>query len=282
MRILAAIFIAFLACELRAGEFDAPTLSSLEMAGGYGSGETWTAALNADLGLRSGYRLGLGVSGTWAKTEDGPLSINSNRVSFGTDPLALVSGLLEYERWGQSSVIQADTLRLELQAGFDFLTVVVAPEVRSIGWFSRFGGTDQRRFYSTSEGWTARIGLMPTRTTSFTLGGGAFTYKDVPADFTQLEVVGFISSSSLNLGSGFLESQFTADVHQDISRAIGAGAGFFTGKSFIDKMAFSVVTISGDWNVNEDWSCVVRGGQSSSEGSSPSHQLELSARHLWF
>ena len=281
-KLAAPIFIlAFGFANARAAA-EQPTLSSLEMAGGYGSADTWTAAFSADLGLRTGYRLGLGVSGTWAKTEDGPLSLNSNRVSFGTDPLKMFSGLVEYERWGQSSVIQTDTARAELAFGNDVLTVAVAPEVRSIGWFSRFGGTDQKRFYSTSQGWTARVAVSPLKSTSVSAGYGVFTYRDVPSDFSDLEVVGFISSSSLNLGSGFLDNQFSADVHQDISRKLGVGAGYFTAKTFIDKIVFSVLTVSADWNFSDEWSCLVRGGSSSSEGEPPSNQAEFSLRHLWF
>ena len=256
--------------------------SSLSIGGGYSSGETWTTGIDADLGLRSGYRLGLGVSGTWGKTEEGPLSVNSNNVWFGTDPLQLFSGSIEYERWGQSSVIQTDTARVEFVVGADRFTFGISTQARSIGWFSRAGGTDTKRFYSTSQGISLRAGLSITRAISLGATAGQHTYNDFPSDFSELEVVGFVSESTLNIGYGFLESYYSVDLNHEISDAWSMGIGYYRARNFLDKSEFGVATLLAQWSPGDEWIYSVRGGRAESEGSDGSFQFELLARYLWF
>ncbi|HEX4923395.1 MAG TPA: hypothetical protein VFV50_04890 [Bdellovibrionales bacterium] len=264
----------------QSGDFQFHLPSSLTSGFGAASYDSYSAQFNANLGLRTGYRLGLGVGGSWGKSDDGAIVINSNRVSFGTDPLNLFSGSLGYERWGQASVLQTETLSPSIMFSHEHFSAEVTPSIRSIAWFSRMGGTSDRRLYARSQGLSGSLGLFFLSPVSLRFSAATYTYFDVPSDFENLALAGFLSLTSLNLGSGFLDHSYSAELGVNLGKWSLTGE-YYSARAFIDKIDFSAITVWTDYAPSNAWGYRLLAGQTSAPDNPVTYQSELSLSYYW-
>jgi hypothetical protein len=273
-----------LSTETAISEFDPWDMGSLPSRVTFGVGanpSTWVGSTDMDLAMRNGFRLGLGISADWGTSFDGPVQTNSTLVSFGSDPMETWSASISYDRWGQSSVIQTETSRLQVGWAPGCWFFSVTPEHKSIAWFSQTPNSPTKRLFSSANGISGRVSSSCLERFNLSVSALKYTYNDLPRDFEPLAIIGFVSNSSLSAGSGLLDHARSFDVGYNLNDDWTTSLEWSFSRSQIDQQDLNVFVLRTDFYGVKDWSFSVSGGQAYPLGFSPSYLVDASASFTW-
>jgi len=111
-------------------EIALPSVFSVEIGGDVeGSHNLY---LDLDTALESGARILASYSANRTENNDTPVTTRSIVVGFRTDPMALFSGGLDIEQWGDNDTLLIDTLRLALEFNTEQWSFSLRPQWRTL------------------------------------------------------------------------------------------------------------------------------------------------------
>ena len=272
------LFVLFVAASARADEVesfsDMNVPSHVTFDVGTSSGGSSTLNLDADIGLESGNRIGVGVGGSQLKSSAQTLKTNSVRASFQTDPLEEWSFGLSGESWGAREKLVVNSAKVDVTWAPVEWEFSLDPEFRSINWFVESG--TRRKYQSASYATHARISYYGISKTRLTLSGGNYSYSD------NLETAfnsGLFFEEALDLASGFPKNYLGLDGSYNFG-GWSLGLGVTSTRYEYDNTLSQTVFVRSNVELSKTWSLGAEVGSTTSEANRSSFG-NLSATYSW-
>jgi hypothetical protein len=227
--------------------------SSLSLSVGKDDFETRYFSLDADFNLKDSNYLMAGLSTASAETDEGQVKTRGILVGYhhqADDPASFKMG---FKNWGEKGELVTNTFSLGLVFKGENTKFSLMPEFRRIVFYSDDPGAPNRgRVNTSSAGLKSDFSYFTESYWTFFISAGVFSYRKARTDLQNTRFLSVLSDRALDLASSFIDYTVTIGIDKRLDDFV-LGFSVEEYRIVYDKSKSRVFTLSGSYDINEEW-----------------------------
>jgi hypothetical protein len=268
-KILISLWLVFMVSESPGGELELdwlegippPPQSRLGITLGVDDADGWSRQLDLSLAAPLATRFDFSIGESRVESDEARLQTDYYSLSLGTDPLAEMSLSLGYVDWGDDDALTIKTRWLGLGLNLGDFSLVLMPQQRDIRlqvsrWFQRYIP------YVDLESRDIGLSLSYFGPDGWIFNASYFKYdysKDVSSLGEDYRVIFIFPLNALDLASGLDQYRYSLGIGRLIED-INIDLDWTRSRSAVDNNDASVISLSGDFPLTDQFSLNLMGG----------------------